>query len=309
MDTPYRLLTAPPTEADTASHLLLHVVHGTTPRDTPVAGEVHTGLPVLEGPGAEWWLSDTPVTAAEHAGVHLRGNAQIAMGTAYLDEAALRHDAAAAAHAVFEAILEAVKANGYPWLLRTWIYLGDIHCGADDAERYRQFCVGRARVLEQHARGPMEYPAATAIGRPAGGGGSIHFIASTAAGAAVENPRQTSAFDYPRRYGPQPPSFVRAMRTPWDDLLVSGTASVVGHDSQYPGDAFGQAVTTRDNVQALLAEAQGGWQAQRTVIYVREPVHLDAVHPLRPTGGSCSVLQGDICRRDLLLECEALLRR
>jgi len=309
MDAPYRLLTAPPTEAEAASRLLLHVVHGTEPRTVPEPGEVRTGLPVLEGPGEEWWLSDTPITSAEHAGVHLRGNGQIAMGTAYLDEDALRHDAAAAAHAVFEAMLEAVNGNGYPWLLRTWIYLGDIHRGTEDAERYRQFCVGRARVLEQHARGPMEYPAATAIGRPHGGGGSIHFIASTAAGQAIENPRQTSAFDYPRRYGPQPPSFVRAMRTPWEDLLVSGTASVVGHDSQYPGDAVAQATTTHDNVQALLAEAEGGWHAQRTVIYVREPDQLGAVQPLRPTTGDCSVLQGAICRRDLLLECEALLRR
>lgn len=309
MPTPYRLLTAPPVDAEASSRLLLQVVHGTDPADTPSAGEVHTGLPVLEGPSQEWWLSDTPVSRVDRGGVHLRGNHQIAMGTVYLDESALRRDAADAAHQVFEAILQAISHSGYPWLLRTWIYLGDIHRGADDAERYRQFCVGRARALELHARGPMEFPAATAIGRPASGGGSIHFLASTSAGQAVENPRQTSAFDYPRRYGPQPPSFVRAMRTPWDELLVSGTASVVGHDSQYPGDAFGQAATTRDNVQALITEAGGAWRAQRTVIYVREPRHLEAVQALRPTSGDCTVLHGAICRHDLLLECETLLQR
>ncbi|WP_420428043.1 pteridine-dependent deoxygenase [Algiphilus sp.] len=308
MDRPYRLLTAAPADADAQAHLLLHVVHDGTIDDRPQGAIVRSGLPVLDGPAEEWWLSPDPVRRFEHAGAALRGNRDIAMGCVYLDEDRLRADPAAAAQGAFAALLEAIKANGYPWLLRTWIYLADIHRGADDAERYRQFCVGRARVLAEHTSGPMEFPAATAIGRPSGGGGSIHFLAATTAGEAIENPRQTSAFDYPRRYGPQPPSFVRAMRTPWRDLLVSGTASVVGHDSRFPGDAQAQAATTRDNVQALLAQSPADWQAERTIIYVREPKDLAAVKALRPASGACTVLQGDICRPDLMLECEVLLR-
>lgn len=308
MDRPYRLLTAAPADADAQAHLLLHVVHDGTIDDRPQGAIVRSGLPVLDGPAEEWWLSPEPVRSLEHGGVALRANRDVAMGCVYLAEDALRADAAGAAQAAFAALLEAIKASGYPWLLRTWIYLADIHRGADDAERYRQFCVGRARVLADYTRGPMEFPAATAIGRPSGGGGSIHFLAATTAGEAIENPRQTSAFDYPRRYGPQPPSFVRAMRTPWRDLLVSGTASVVGHDSRFPGNAQAQAATTRDNVQALLAQSPADWRAERTIVYVREPTDLAAAETLRPATGTCTVLQGDICRRDLMLECEVLLR-
>ncbi|MHA7832954.1 MAG: chorismate transformation enzyme, FkbO/Hyg5 family [Algiphilus sp.] len=308
MDRPYRLLTAAPAGADAQAHLLLHVVHDGTADDRPQGATVRSGLPALDGPAEEWWLSPEPVHCIEHRGVALRGNRHIAMGCVYLEEAALRADPAGAAQTAFATLMEAIKAGAYPWLLRTWIYLADIHRGDEDAERYRQFCVGRARVLAEHTNGPMEFPAATAIGRPSGGGGSIHFLAATTAGEAIENPRQTSAFDYPRRYGPQPPSFVRAMRTPWRDLLVSGTASVVGHDSRFPGDAQAQAATTRDNVQALLAQTPADWQAERTLIYVRDPKDLAAAGALRPATGACTILQGDICRRDLMLECEVLLR-
>lgn len=309
MDRPYRLLTTAPRGPTAHTHMLLHVVHGGERRTDQVqAATIQTGLPVLDGPAEEWWLSPEAVHPIEHAGVALRANRDIAMGCVHLHEADLRADTAGTAQAAFASLLAAIKHAGYPWLLRTWIYLADIHRGSDDNERYRQFCVGRARALAEHTRGPMDYPAATAIGIPSGGGGSIHFMAATRAGEAIENPRQTSAFDYPRRYGPQPPSFVRAMRTPWHDLLVSGTASVVGHDSHFPGDAEAQAATTRDNVHALLAQSPADWKTERTIIYVREPQDLAAVGALRPATGDCTVLQGDICRPELMLECEVLVR-
>src|SRR3546814_2400089 len=56
-----------------------------------------------------------------------------------------------------------VGASDTPHLLRVWNYLDAITFGDGDAERYREFCVGRARGLgdfDTHA-----LPAATAIGR------------------------------------------------------------------------------------------------------------------------------------------------
>src|SRR3546814_12443298 len=85
--------------------------------------------------------------------------------------------------------------------------------GDGDAERYREFCVGRARGLgdfDTHA-----LPAATAIGRCDDARVvQVYWLAARTPGMPVENPRQVSAYRYPRQYGPQQPSFARAMLPP-----------------------------------------------------------------------------------------------
>ena len=67
-------------------------------------------------------------------------------------------------------------------------------------------------------------------------GGIVEATARAAAqrvaltGTPVENPRQVSAYRYPREYGPQSPTFARALLPPSPrvPLLLSGTASIDG---------------------------------------------------------------------------------
>ena len=67
---------------------------------------------------------------------------------------------------------------------------------------------------------------------------------ATRPAARVENPRQVSAWRYPRQYGRTPPSFARAMMLPAQDALaISGTAAVVGHASAHHDDLRGPAAT------------------------------------------------------------------
>lgn len=302
---PYRLSTAAqPTVAE--AHILLGVRHGVDTQ--PVAHwEVCTGLPHLAGPPREWWLSEAPVRQLAHDGVALRANDAVGFGHLSLAEDALRADCAGTCESAFVRLLAAQRAAGLPHLLRSWIYLGDIHAGSGDAERYRQFCIGRSRALAAAGLEPSSYSAATVIGRP-GGGASIHFMAASRPATAVENPRQTSAFDYPRRYGPSPPSFVRAQRTDWDALLVSGTAAVVGADSLHPGAIGAQIREIGRNLAALLAAAGGDWAPARGVVYLREAGDVPQVEGL-PLGEAVTVLQGRICRPELLVEAEAIYQR
>jgi chorismate lyase/3-hydroxybenzoate synthase len=301
---PYRLSTEAEPAVD-AGRVLLCVAHGEI-AGTTAPWELRTGLPHLAGPQREWWLSDTAVRDLGDGDLGFRTNADVGFGRIEIPESALRTDCAATCEAVFARILEALPAAGLPHLLRSWIYLGHIHAGEGDAERYRQFCVGRGRALRAAGLDANAFPAATVIGRPVDGA-CIHFMASREAAEAVENPRQTSAFDYPRRYGPQPPSFVRAQRTAWQELIVSGTASVVGHESRHPDDTAAQLHETERNLDALCEAAGGDWQPARTVVYLRDPDDLALVDPER-LGGSVSVLQGAVCRPELMVECEALYR-
>jgi chorismate lyase/3-hydroxybenzoate synthase len=83
--------------------------------------------------------------------------------------------------------------------------------GHGDDERYRRFCVGRARGIGRDLV-PGELPAATAIGHPRHGGRfQLYWLAARNAGTPLENPRQTQAWRYPRQYGPAGTGFARAM--------------------------------------------------------------------------------------------------
>ena len=135
-----------------------------------------------------------------------------------------------------------------------WNYLDAINEGDGDAERYRQFCVGRARGLGRP--NGKRLPAATAIGRQQPTHQlQVFWVAARVGGTPIENPRQVSAYHYPRAHGPVSPSFSRAMVAPDDTVLVSGTASIVGHVSQHHGDAQAQLAETLRNLAAVTSHA------------------------------------------------------
>ena len=97
---------------------------------------------------------------------------------------------------------------------------------------------GRKAAFDLLDFAPSRYPAATGVGSPAGSPLTVVVAASRVEPVALENPRQTSAYLYPRRYGPRSPAFARAMLLPdcaGATLFISGTASIVGHESQHRG--------------------------------------------------------------------------
>ena len=218
----------------------------------------------------------------------------------------------------YAALLERAQTAGCPHLIRIWNFLPAITDGVGDAERYRRFCVGRARAI------PVEpatgYAASTAIGIPYPAQHlKLAWIAARRPGVPIENPRQVSAWEYPRDYGPVAPGFSRAMLLDWLKpavLLVSGTASVVGHASRH-ADVLEQLGEALANMGAVLerAAARLGTTArwsERSILraYLRDPAHAPAVAAaLRQTLGAevpFMLLHGEICRRELAIELEAV---
>src|SRR5690606_34033794 len=126
-------------------------------------------------------------------------------GAIEVDEAAAGGIVAAAEQA-YRALHATLERHGYPHPLRIWNYLDAITEGEGDLERYRQFCVGRARGLG--AFDTARLPAATAIGcRDGRRVLQVYWLAARLAGTPLENPRQVAAYRYPRQYGPQSPTF------------------------------------------------------------------------------------------------------
>jgi chorismate lyase/3-hydroxybenzoate synthase len=226
----------------------------------------------------------------------------------------------AASRTAYARLSELVRERGFPHLLRSWNYLDAITVGRDDEERYRRFCIGRAAGL-----GPFEIgtlPAATAIGRVDGDRTlQVYWLAARTPGTPVENPRQVSAYRYPRQYGPQPPSFARAMLPPSHEmpLLLSGTASVVGHESRHHDCVESQLAETFANFDSLIAAARAlrpelpvrFGAGSHLKVYVRDAdalsqveralaAHLDPAVPR-------ILLHAAICRRELRVEIDGVL--
>lgn len=191
---------------------------------------------------------------------------------------------------------------------RLWNYLDRITEGEGDAERYKHFCDGRLRGMgDAFADG---FPAATAIGHPqAAGQLTVYCLASTRPGTRIENPRQMSAWRYPRQYGRTPPSFARAMRLPVADVLaISGTAAITGHESRHEDDLEAQLQELAANLDALLDNSgmPAGFNRDAPIkVYVRHPGDADAIRAFldqRMPDAPRVLLHGDVCRRELLVE-------
>ena len=229
-------------------------------------------------------------------------------GAIELDEAA-QGGLERAAEAAYRALAAFMATRAERHVLRIWNYFGAINRGAGDDERYRCFCAGRARGMgTAFADG---YPAATAIGvQGLPERLLVYWLAASVAGARVENPRQISAWRYPRSYGPAAPTFARGMRLPGAaGLAISGTAAIVGHASQSAGDLDAQLAETFANLDALLTAAgvDGGFDAHSPLkVYLRDPAQAARVADFLAARLSPEVprllLAGDVCRAELAVE-------
>jgi len=223
---------------------------------------------------------------------------------------------------IYRELLHLTHERGYPNLVRVWNYFPGINDGDGDREVYRQFTAGRALAFGEFAYQGEALPAGTAIGTEAGTPFTISAIATRDRCRMVENPRQTSAYRYPREYGPRSPSFSRAVviASPGGSrILISGTASIVGHQSMHLDDPVQQTAETLRNLDELIRQARQEIQADEGIdgmpvsgslrVYVRRPEQTREIEvALRATLGndrSLVFLRGDICRRELLLEIEA----
>lgn len=283
---------------------------GTAARDPR---EVTVPLAQLSGaPMVETWTTTTPVIErGEQGPLRFAATEHTLFGHLRLDDPGTG-SAERVAELAYQQILAFIAQRPQRHLLRMWNYLPAINQGEGDAERYRQFCVGRYRAFEQAQGEPSQFPAATAIGSHVNGQ-FISFLAGVTPGEPVENPRQVSAFKYPRQYGPRSPSFSRATLKRWAcggySLLVSGTASVVGHETHHQ-DLVAQLQETARNLDALQAEAGLPLRPDVLRVYVRNRADLPAVQRAVAAIPSLQVpmvfLEGDICRSNLILEVEAV---
>ena len=112
-----------------------------------IPGVLQTGLSTLDGAAAlELWRTPGPVTGGVDGPVRFRANPEFLCGAIDLDESGFR-GIADAAESAYRRIREFQDRQAQRHLLRVWNFIDSINEGNGDLERYRQFCIGRARGL------------------------------------------------------------------------------------------------------------------------------------------------------------------
>lgn len=275
------------------------------------------------------WNTAMPQHTGQIGQLHYQTQGELLFGSLSLDERDFPAQAGGApplhqaTREVYRQVFAACTTLGFLHLARLWNYMPQINLETHGLERYRQFNVGRNDAFSAAGQAlEIGAPAACALGTHAGPL-TVHFLASRVRAVQVENPRQVSAYHYPERYGPKSPNFSRAalLTLPAQELLfISGTASIQGHASLYPGDVRAQTRETLRNLDAVLHEAsqRAGRPFSRTdlhcKVYARHAADMATVQAemaLAWGAAGCASVQcvlADICRTDLLLEIEASAR-
>ena len=237
-------------------------------------------------------------------------------GGANGDSAALMR----ATELAYQEIFAVLRETEHRHLIRIWNYLPEINRDAGGDERYRLFNSARQLAFRNSGQAIVgTVPAACALGSPAGSPISIYFLAARQQPKMIENPRQTSAYHYPPKFGRHSPIFSRACvlhESAGTNLFVSGTASIVGHETIHQGDVGAQTRETMANIIALLDEANRvvgsarySLDGLKFKVYVRQPSDLRAIEEALSGSLRSSTpivyLRADVCREDLLVEIEA----
>lgn len=281
-----------------------------------VSGVVLPVPSLVQGQMLEIWEASLPVSRNRHNGISTATAGEFLFGAV---AASPEEDLTTATTRIYGRILELARSAGRPHLVRVWNYFPRIN-EIETIERYQQFCKTRFEIFES-AQYDMsrDLPAASAVGS-ATGALTVIFLASARKPTYIENPRQVSAFSYPAKYGPRSPSFSRGALLPDSrTLFVSGTASIVGHETVHEGDVAAQVEETLRNINVVIAGGFGEGASLESPeleshlkVYIRhaadQPAIAERLAQIIPAERVLYLL-ADICRRDLLVEIEAFVRR
>ena len=272
----------------------------------------------------EIWRADGPAHVGRCGQVNYRATAQLMFGCitvpAPAQNEAVGGDLRGQTMTAYAQIFATLEATGYRQLVRIWNYVSDIGRQAVAGERYWLFNDARYDSFMSSGR-PVTagVPAASALGTPRGSPLVIYFLAHKCAVQLLENPRQVSAYRYPVQYGPRSPTFSRAalLADGEGTLMISGTASIVGHETVHSDDVAAQTRESLVNIGVLADDASRRLPSRRFAlemlaykVYVRREADLSVIigvmqETVGPTA-PVAYVRADICRRDLLVEIEAV---
>ena len=270
---------------------------------------------------AQYWHTDQQITQHQYKNIRYANTSQIMFGHIQLSCSA-NEDFQSLVYQAYCQIFECLQNTSCKHLLRTWNFFPHIterDSKHSQQNRYETFCHGRLQAMHDNDIKTKVYPAATVIGSH-DNNLQIYFLASDTPGTAVENPRQTSAFHYPVEDNHTQPLFSRGLLKTWGQhthFYVSGTASIIGHETLHINDVCAQLNESINNVETLVAHANDKHHTQLNAqddllymkVYIRHNEDIKLINQVLAARLSSStsraLILGDMCRENLLVEIEA----
>ena len=293
----------------------LAIVEFAEQSQSPNDKQIIVGTPALAGSDLlEVWRTDEVPESGNLGDIYYRSTSALIFGRILI--ASDNGSIESITQNIYRQINQLQQELDYPQMIRIWNYLPWINRHDDGMERYQSFCVGRHQAIDTSQGFEAHLPAATAVGTQ-DDNILVYFLAAREEGIQIENPMQVSAFDYPARYAPKSPAFSRAIVKQWGKskhLYISGTASILGHETRHKNELLEQLDECLNNIDILIAEANAqanlgisnASQLTAIKIYLLNEGSLGAVmsHVRERLGHEINVLvlSADICRLDLLLE-------
>jgi chorismate lyase/3-hydroxybenzoate synthase len=274
----------------------------------------------------EVWTTSRPTESGSYNGISYAHDGEYIFAAGHIPPTSIYTEVTREAYAD---ALYVIRSLGYPKIARMWNYIHRINeDNIENLEIYQDFVRGRAEAFEQYHIPKAELPAATVIGS-LGGGIAFYFLASRSGMRVnIENPRQVAAYEYPRRYGPKSPSFARATYLAPSGIgeesariYISGTASILGHETMYEGDAGKQCQVALENIQYLVSASNLSTYGLKTgyeltdmrnvKVYVKHREDMETVRSMCAEvfspDAAIMYLNLDMCRADLLVELEGVV--
>ena len=302
--------------------LLTHLYFGNRASQYQGCLSIQTELELLgSNLFAQYWFTDQQVHQDRYQNIRYAHTPQMLFGFIELT-CSSDTNLQVLTHQAYTEIYHCLENTSCKHLLRTWNFFPGITTTDPQQPKlnhYETFCRGRLQAMQACGVKTKVYPAATVIGNHENKF-QIYFLASDTPGVAVENPRQTSAFDYPVEDRHTQPLFSRGLIKTWGQrthFYVSGTASIVGHKTLHVDDVCEQLNEAINNVETLVAHANDKYQTQLNAqddllymkVYIRHRENVEQIKQVLAARLSSTtpraLLLGDMCRENLLVEIEA----
>ncbi|MGC0363335.1 chorismate lyase/3-hydroxybenzoate synthase [Rhodococcus sp. 27YEA15] len=278
----------------------------------------------------ETWITNRSVTCGTSGDLAYSYDGEYFFCVARIPEAG---EYANATRSVYEQAFRLIAEYNYQNIFRMWNFVGGIvEKNSQGMEIYRDFVSGRSEAFKSYGDGTGRMPAATGIGTRARGISICFLAARNGKPIDLENKRQVPAYRYPKAYGPESPSFARATLLEHagksetadevdETLFVSGTASIIGHETVHRDNVGLQTATVLDNIAELIGSenlASVGRASEfrlddlrRVKVYVKNEIDAPEVKSVVTARLGVDVdvkyLNVAVCRDDLLVEIEGLI--
>lgn len=267
-----------------------------------------------------WYTSEAVIYEKRKNCLISRSNSYSFLSVTIKESGRYQYDAQMA----YKDLLDSFNMDSYR-IVRFWNYIPDINSLGNTEEKYREFCRGRENAfLEYSVKLRGTYPAATGIGCK----GKQLCVSMLAVNKqmivkSLENPNQIPAYQYPTRYGLSTPKFSRATYIKNKNesyIFISGTASIIGADTVYIDNVEMQTETTIENIFELISEDNLKkynidnisfiQNLKLIIVYIKnwkDYLVVKKICEKRFDQIQVLYLQNDICRKDLLVEIEAVI--